>query len=142
LLFPETVYNAPASHLAAQLGIDGASYTLVGDASVGIAALKFAEQLIEVSDIDQCVVVGAEECDWVLCEAYRAWRLARTPLAEGAAALVLRRDGRVSMHAHDGVAFFRQREAAGALDQVLGDFAKDGGAEFAVRSANATFVDR
>ena len=31
LLFPETVYNAPASHLAAQLGIDGASYTLVGD---------------------------------------------------------------------------------------------------------------
>ena len=28
LLFPETVYNAPASHLAATLGIDGANYTL------------------------------------------------------------------------------------------------------------------
>ena len=33
LLFPETVYNAPASHLAAHLGIDGASYTLVGDST-------------------------------------------------------------------------------------------------------------
>src|SRR3989442_10700938 len=31
LLFPETVYNAPASHLAALLGVTGASYTLVGD---------------------------------------------------------------------------------------------------------------
>ena len=31
LLFPETVFNAPASHLAALLGIDGASYTLVGE---------------------------------------------------------------------------------------------------------------
>jgi 3-oxoacyl-(acyl-carrier-protein) synthase len=31
LLFPETVFNAPASHLAAILGITGATYTLVGD---------------------------------------------------------------------------------------------------------------
>src|SRR5207237_905048 len=30
LLFPETVFNAPASHLAAILGITGATYTLVG----------------------------------------------------------------------------------------------------------------
>src|SRR5262249_53682024 len=39
LLFPETVYNAPASHLAAVLGINGASYTLVGDQSAGLAGL-------------------------------------------------------------------------------------------------------
>ena len=37
LLFPETVFNAPASHLAAILGITGASYTLVGDGAVGVA---------------------------------------------------------------------------------------------------------
>src|SRR5207247_6729603 len=30
LLFPETVFNAPASHLAAILGVTGAVYTLVG----------------------------------------------------------------------------------------------------------------
>src|SRR3712207_8481791 len=45
-LFPETVFNAPASHLAAILGISGASYTLVGDGAVGILALKMAEDLM------------------------------------------------------------------------------------------------
>src|SRR5207244_11569325 len=75
LLFPETVYNAAASHLAALLGVTGASYTLVGDQSVGIAALKFGEQLLETSDINNVVVVGGEEVDWILCEAYRSWRL-------------------------------------------------------------------
>src|SRR4051794_1375617 len=40
LLSPETVFNPPASHLAAILGITGASYTLVGDGAVGILALK------------------------------------------------------------------------------------------------------
>ncbi len=38
LLFPETVFNAPASHMAAILGITGASYTLVGDGAVGSLA--------------------------------------------------------------------------------------------------------
>ncbi|HEX8280422.1 MAG TPA: beta-ketoacyl synthase N-terminal-like domain-containing protein, partial [Chthoniobacterales bacterium] len=46
LLFPETVFNAPASHLAAILGITGASYTLVGDGAVGVLAMKMAEDLI------------------------------------------------------------------------------------------------
>ena len=40
LLFPETVFNAPASHVAAILGVTGASYTLVGDGAVGLAAHK------------------------------------------------------------------------------------------------------
>jgi 3-oxoacyl-(acyl-carrier-protein) synthase len=143
LLFPETVYNAPASHLAALLGITGMSYTLVGDASVGIAALKFGEQILETSDIDQCVVVGGEEVDWVLCEAYREWRLARTPLAEGAAALVLAREGAVTLRAvHDGVPFFSQRGAAGAIEKVHADLARHGAVDLVVSCANGTFVDR
>jgi len=84
LLFPETVYNAPASHLSAQLGLDGACYTLVGDSTIGLTALKFAEQLLALGDVDRCVVVACEEIDWILCEAYRDWRLAGTPLAESA----------------------------------------------------------
>ena len=148
-LFPETVYNAPASHLAALLGIDGASYTLVGDASVGLAALKFAEQLLELDtgDLAQVVVVGSEEIDWVVCEAYRDWRLARsTPggrgalLAEGAAAVVLARAGRVKVAAqHDGVSVFRRAEAACAVDRVFADL---GAAEVVVGCANGTYVDR
>src|SRR5688572_15770058 len=33
LVFPETVFNAPSSHLAAVLGAGGMNYTLVGDPS-------------------------------------------------------------------------------------------------------------
>ncbi len=142
LLFPETVYNAPASHLAALLGIDGASYTLVGDSSIGLAALHFGAQLLALGDVDQCVVVGAEECDWILCEAYKSWRLARAPLAEGAAALVLRREGRWKVRTHAGATFLRQRDAGSALGQVLADFADEAPPDLIVSSANKTFVDR
>ena len=143
LLFPETVYNAPASHLAALLGVTGASYTLVGDASVGIAALRFGGQLLETTDIDRVVVVGGEEVDWVLCEAYRSWRLARTPLAEGAAALVLARAGAVTLRAvHDGVPFFNRAGASRAAEKVHADLAQHGPVDLVVGCANGTFVDR
>ena len=141
LLFPETVYNAPASHLAALLGIDGASYTLVGDASIGLSALHFAAQLLALGNVDQCVVVGAEECDWILCEAYADWRLASTPLAEGAAAVVLRREGRWNVATHPGAPFSRRGEAEGALDRVLAELCGPE-PQLIVSSANGTFVDR
>ena len=151
LLFPETVYNAPASHFAAQLGIDGASYTLVGDASVGLAALKFAEQLLDTSDLAQVVVVGSEEVDWVLCAAYREWRLARGAdagsrgalLAEGAAAVVLAREGRTKIAAqHDGVSVFRRAEAAAALARVFADLVRGCAVDVVIGGANGTFADR
>jgi hypothetical protein len=143
LLFPETVYNAPASHLASQLGIDGASYTLVGDASVGLSALHFGAQLLATSEIDRCVVVGAEECDWVLCEAYNQWRLARTPLAEGAAAIVLARAGSAQISTDPGQTFFKRADASDALQRVIARLDPHAGAPptRAVLSANGSFVD-
>jgi len=149
MLFPETVYNAPASHLAAQFGIDGASYTLVGDSTVGLAALKFAEQLLATGDdLDRVVVVGSEECDWILCEAYRDWRLSRGPgsahgalLAEGAAAVVLAREGTVELEMHAGVPVFRQREAEAALTRVYAELVQGGEADAVIGCANGTFVD-
>ncbi len=141
MLFPETVYNAPASHLAAQLGIDGASYTLVGDSSIGLTALHFATELLETSDdLDQVIVVGAEECDWILCEAYATWKLASTPLAEGAAAVVLRRDARWKLRTHPGASFAHQRTASTALASVLTHFA-DTKIDRVVSCANGTFID-
>src|SRR5204862_1448494 len=77
LLFPETVFNAPASHLAAILGVTGAVYTLVGDGAVGLLAIKMAEDVMANATFDYCLVVGAEEVDWLLCDAYRRWRLLR-----------------------------------------------------------------
>lgn len=148
LLFPETVYNAPASHLAAQLGIDGASYTLVNDSTVGLAALKFAEQLLAGGDLDHVVVVGSEECDWILCEAYRDWRIARAPgsrrgalLAEGAAAVVLAREGKVALQVHDGLPVFRQKEAAAALARIYSELLPKGEADAVIGCANGTFFD-
>jgi 3-oxoacyl-(acyl-carrier-protein) synthase len=151
LLFPETVFNAPASHLAAILGITGASYTVVGDGAVGILALKLAEDLIASSEIDACLVVGAEEIDSLVCEAYRQWRLLRDPrqpqsqrgmiVSEGAGAVLLRKSGgdfeidRIDA----GGNFFRRREAAGKLRRVVQHL--DGKVAFCVGSANGTFVD-
>jgi len=107
LLFPETVFNAPASHLAAILGITGATYTLVGDGAVGTLALKMAEDLMASDTLDHCLVVGAEEADWLLCDAYRKWRLLRSAppvepfqqpprgmiVSEGAGAILLSLEG-------------------------------------------------
>src|SRR6266568_3524705 len=107
LLFPETVFNSPASHLAAILGIAGASYTLVGDGTVGVLAIKMASDLLDNEAFDFCLVVGAEEADWLLCDAYHKWRLLKKEppiepfhepprgmiLSEGAGAVLLAREG-------------------------------------------------
>jgi 3-oxoacyl-(acyl-carrier-protein) synthase len=160
LLFPETVFNAPASHLAAILGITGASYTLVGDGAVGILALKMAEDLMLNDDLDQCLVVGAEEADWLLCDAYHKWRLLRSAppiepfqnpprgmiLSEGAGALLLTSEGRASARPirieriSGGTNFQHQREAPAALEKVFAELCAPPPDLVSV-SANGTFID-
>jgi 3-oxoacyl-(acyl-carrier-protein) synthase len=137
LLFPETVYNAPASHLAAALGIDGGSYTLVGDNSVAAAAMHFAAQLLALNQCDRVVVVGCEEIDWIVCEAFHDWRMATTPLAEGAGAIVLEREGAMQIETRAGVPFTRRAEAKQALKTAIEEW----DAELIVSGANGSFVD-
>jgi 3-oxoacyl-(acyl-carrier-protein) synthase len=156
LLFPETVFNAPASHLAAILGVTGATYTLVGDGAVGVAAITMAEALMANETLDYCLVVGTEEIDWLLCDAYRRWRLLRlvppiepfsaqnrgTILGEGAGAIVLARDGFVTVErAHPGGYFRRRAEAEKILKRILCDLAQTE-IDFVVSGANGTFVDQ
>ena len=155
LLFPETVFNAPASHLAAILGISGATYTLVGDGAVGLLAIKMAEDLMANEAIDYCLVVGTEEIDWLLCDAYRRWRLLRAAppiepfsqqtrgmiLSEGAGAIVLARDGPLTIEcAHPGGYFAKRAEAAEILKRILCDLGQSE-IDLVVSSANGTFVD-
>jgi 3-oxoacyl-(acyl-carrier-protein) synthase len=154
LLFPETVFNAPASHLAAILGINGASYTVVADGAVGVLAIKMAKDLLENESLDFVLVVGAEEADWILCDAYDKWRLIRkepplelfrarprgTILSEGAGALVLARAGAVEIEAVDcGGNFARRSEANAIVRGIAHRLATDDGCVIA--SANGTFVD-
>src|SRR5438874_10843260 len=131
LLFPETVFNAPASHLAAILGINGASYTLVGDGAVGILALTLADELLASDDLDFCLVVSAEEIDPLVCEAYRQWRFLRDPkkpetgrgmiMSEGAGAVLLKRsNGGIEIdQIVPGANFFRRSEASARLGSVV-----------------------
>lgn len=155
LLFPETVFNAPASHLAAILGINGASYTLVGDGAVGILALKMAEDLMQSETLDRCLVVGAEEADWLLCDAYRRWRLLRsappiepfkqpprgTILSEGAGAVLLTRSGAIRLERiAAGTNFRKQSEAGDCLEKILTELG-GGEIDLVVASANGTFID-
>ena len=152
MLFPETVFNAPASHLAAILGISGASYTVVGDGAVGILALKLAEDLIASSDLDACLVVAAEEIDPLVCEAYRQWRFLRDPrkpetgrgmiMSEGAGAVLLKRSNGESEIEQivPGANFFRRSEASARLGCVVARLKNEIG--FCVGSANGTFIDR
>lgn len=155
LLFPETVFNAPASHLAAILGIVGASYTLVGDGSVGILALKMAEDLMLSDALDYCLVVAAEEADWLLCDAYRKWRLLRsappietfrqptrgTILSEGAGAILISRNGPIRIdQIASGTNFSKQREATAAVDHIFAEVCT-APTDLVSASANGTFID-
>jgi 3-oxoacyl-(acyl-carrier-protein) synthase len=156
LLFPETVFNAPASHLAAILGITGATYTLVGDGAVGLTAVKMAEDLMASGALDHCLVVGTEEIDWLLCDAYRRWRLLRSSppiepfseqqrgmiLSEGAGAILLAREGPFTIEcAHPGGCFSKRAEAGDILKQILNDLSETQ-IDFVISSANGTFVDQ
>lgn len=88
LVFPETVFNAPASHLAALLGATGATYTLVGDAGTFLQGMALAADWLGHGRVDGCLVIGAEELDWLVLEAY--WLFTRNgTAAEGAGALYL-----------------------------------------------------
>jgi hypothetical protein len=71
LLFPETVFNAPASHLGAYLNTNAASYTLVGDDGTFLQGLALAADWLMEGKADGCVVVGAEETDWIVSDAIR-----------------------------------------------------------------------
>ena len=91
LVFPETVFNAPASHLAAFLESTGASYTLVGDDSSFLQGLAVAADWLLNDQADGCVVVGAEEMDWIVADAMRLFQ--RDAIhSDGAGALYLRPD--------------------------------------------------
>jgi 3-oxoacyl-(acyl-carrier-protein) synthase len=154
LLFPETVFNAAASHLGAIIGLSGASYTIVGDGSVGLTALKMGEDLMADPNLDYCLVVGAEEADWLLCDAYAKWRLLRsappvelfgqckgTILSEGAGAVLLARTGRVCIAATSAGTHFRHRTEAPV---ILAAALRGVGAApntTVIGSANGTFID-
>src|SRR5258708_5805572 len=156
LLFPETVFNAPASHVGASLGVTGTTYTVVGDGAVGLLAIKMAEDVMTNEALDYCLVVGTEEVDWLLCDAYWRWRLLRSAppiepfskqkrgmiLSEGAGAIVVAREGPITIEdAHAGGCYGKRAEAEEILKKMLCDL-RQAEVDFVISSANGTFIDQ
>ena len=95
LLFPETVYAAPASHVAAVLGNISLAGTLVGDPSAFLQGVALGAQWLDENRVDACLVIGAEETNWILADAL--WHLERPAiLTAGAGALCLCREPKLS----------------------------------------------
>lgn len=89
LVFPETVFNAPSSHLAAQLGTTAINYTLVGDSSTFLAGLALGANWLLEGRVAGVIIVGAEESEWIALDAFR--RFSRDAvLADGAGAVYLK----------------------------------------------------
>jgi|GEM_PF-5678825 len=90
LLFPETVYNAPCSHVAAVLGIGGPALTLVTDD--GLSAVCEAARMVAGGFAARVLAIAANEADPMASMAHRHWRVVRSgtnPAGEGAAALLV-----------------------------------------------------
>lgn len=88
LVFPETVFNAPASHIAALLGAGGINYTLVGDQGTYLQAIALAADWLASRRVEACLVLAAEEVDWMMVDAFHMFNRA-TVVSAGAGALYL-----------------------------------------------------
>lgn len=93
ILFPETVFNSPMSHVAAIFKISGPCYSVLGDQASWVNAIHIAESWLGSGQCDFVAVLGAEELDLATVEAYeRAGWLGKSGFfpAEGAGALLLK----------------------------------------------------
>ena len=87
LLFPETVFAAPASHVAALLENTPLVYTLTGDPACFLQGMALGVEWLEEQRVDACLVIGAEE----------------NQLAPGRRALALRASGHYQRRSRGGV---------------------------------------
>jgi 3-oxoacyl-(acyl-carrier-protein) synthase len=126
LVFPETVYAAPTSHVAALLENVVLAYSLVGDPSAFLQGVALGAQWLAENRVDACLVIGAEETNWIIADAL--WHLNRPAIvAAGAGALCLCGDPNLSAgvelaaitDAHTFSARLNRSQAAQAMRQQL-----------------------
>ena len=86
LLFPETVFAAPASHLAALLENTPLVSTLIGDPATFAQGLALGADWLRQNRVDIAVVVGAEEINWLRADAL--WHLEHAAIISGGAGAV------------------------------------------------------
>jgi hypothetical protein len=129
LIFPETVYAAPASHVAALLENVVLAYSLVGDPSSFLQGVALGAQWLAEDRVDACLVIGAEETNWITADALRLLDR-RAIVAAGAGALCLCREAKWSSgvelaaitDSHTYSARHTRMQAAAAMRGQLGSF--------------------
>jgi hypothetical protein len=91
LVFPETVFAALGSSVAALLPETPLLNTLIGDSANFLQGISMAAEWLMDGRVDVSLVIGAGEINWVLADAL--WHLDRSAaLSAGAGALALVRD--------------------------------------------------
>jgi hypothetical protein len=96
LLFPETVFAAPASHVAALLGHASVASTLIGDPGTFLQGLALGAEWLQDSRAEVCLVIGAEEINWIQVDA--SWYFEHDSIiGAGAGALCLTAESRTSL---------------------------------------------
>ena len=131
-LFPETVFNSPTSHLATVLGAAGPAYSVVGDNSAWVNAIQVAACWLANGVVEHALVIGAEELDPIILDAYASARwLSRNnhcgfTAAEGAGAILLRRatpsDSVRLEKVSEGWTFRNRRQARARAEECVADF--------------------
>ena len=86
LLFPETVFAAPASHLAALLENTPLVSTLMGDPATFAQGLALGADWLQQNRVDVAIVVGTEEINWLRADAL--WHLEHAAIISGGAGAV------------------------------------------------------
>ncbi len=127
LVFPETVFNAPASHLSAYLQSATVNYTLVGDDGMFLQGLALAADWLELGNADACLVIGAEEMDWIVADAVRLFGR-NTVYTGGAGAVYLKKDVSATVELNritDAFSFTQNQNRATAVRKMLLQLAAD-----------------
>lgn len=129
VLFPETVFNSPLSHVVAALGLGGPVYSEIGDKSCWATGLRTAECWLRNGDADHVIVLGAEEFEPHELDALQAGGLLRGGLlpAEGAIALLLGKSGGAAELSRiaDGFSFSSPKDAPRAAAECFDIFPAD-----------------
>jgi hypothetical protein len=95
LLFPETVFAAPASHLATLLENTPLVTTLLGDSATFAQGLALGVEWLRQDRADTAVVIGTEEINWLRADAL--WHLDHAAIISGGSgAVALCRDAESS----------------------------------------------
>jgi 3-oxoacyl-(acyl-carrier-protein) synthase len=121
-----------------------------------LSAIHFARHLLAVKpQLERCLVVGTEEAEWLVTDAFASWRMATrveefqvfgtvkgTVFGEGAGAVVVGREGDIEVtFSSPGQSFFSIKDSMTVARALFAEAIERSQPDFIVSSANGTFVD-